>query len=242
MRNGTERTVSAQHHAYRFIRDRILSGELPGGALVNASTIATEIGISRIPVREALRELDAEGLVQIRPNRSAVVTQLTPAEVRELFEMRAVLESLAARTALETLDEDGRDELEMRRRQMDRARNDAKLWTVRHHAFHDFLCAQSGRPRLVAEIARLREAVQPYLLVYIRVYGTTEMAGFEHGTLLSALNSGNPSLVELAMRDHIMSAADGVIRFLQQRADGLPKEPSGRRRRRGGPDLEATAP
>lgn len=224
--NSDERTISAQQHAYRYIRERILSGSLPGGALVNASTIAKEIGVSRIPVREALRELDAEGLIQIRLNRSAVVTQLTPSEVRELFEMRAVLEALATRIALEHLDDDHRDELEMRRRQMDRARDDVKLWTVRHQAFHDFLCGQSQRPRLVAEITHLREAVQPYLLLYIGVYGTTEMPGFEHETLLSAIDSGNPGLVEIAVRNHIMSAAEGVITFLEQRMRNSPETAS----------------
>jgi DNA-binding GntR family transcriptional regulator len=81
--------ATAQHETYRYLRDRILDAELPAEALINPAEIAEHLGISRMPVREALRQLDAEGLVSMRPNRRAVVTRLSVAEVEDLFEMRA---------------------------------------------------------------------------------------------------------------------------------------------------------
>lgn len=83
---------SAQQLAYIHLQDRIVSGALPGGTRLKPEPIAQQLGISRMPVREAIRQLNAEGYVTIMPNRGAVVTNRTPEDVIELFEMRAVLE------------------------------------------------------------------------------------------------------------------------------------------------------
>lgn len=206
---------TTQQQAYHHLRERILAGVYVGGERVNPRKIAEELAISRMPVREALRQLDSEGLVTIRPNRGAIVTILTPAEVQELFEMRAVLEALAVRLALPNLTGESLDDLEHLRRRMDRARDERKLWLQRHREFHDFLCRQSGRPRLRSEIARMCAAVQPYLLMYISVHHFPEMEGYEHEAIIDALRSRNSSLVEICMRDHVMSAARGVIEFLE---------------------------
>ncbi len=96
---------TAQEEAYFYLRESILSGSLPGGTRLDISQIATHLGMSRMPVREALRQIASEGLVVIRPNRGVVVTQLTPEDVLEIFEMRAVLEGLAAHLARPRLDE-----------------------------------------------------------------------------------------------------------------------------------------
>ncbi|MBL0421903.1 GntR family transcriptional regulator [Ramlibacter sp. AW1] len=209
--------TQAYWQAYGHIRNKILSGEFAGGERINPADIGDELGISRMPAREALRQLDAEGLVTIRPNRGAVVTELTPAEVSELFEMRAVLEALAARLALPHLTADDLVELETLRQRMDRARGDVKLWIQRHNEFHDFIVAHASRPRLAGDIRRMRDALQPHLLLYIDVYKATEMSGFEHETMMDAIRSKNAQLLELCVRDHVMSAGDGVIAFLEQR-------------------------
>ena len=209
--------ATAQRQAYDFIRGEILCGAYPGGTRVNPLTIAGRLGISRMPVREAIRQLDAEGLVTIRPNRGAVVTVLTPKEIEELFEMRAVLEALAARLALPRLAGEGLEELELLRQRMDRARGDPKTWIVRHNAFHNYLCSQSDRPRLTAEIDRFRTAVQPYLLMSISVYKSTEMPHFEHQAILDAIRAGHAARLESCTRDHVLSAGRGVVAFLEQR-------------------------
>jgi DNA-binding GntR family transcriptional regulator len=212
---------SAQRKAYEFIREQILSGDYEGGDHLNPLTIAERLGISRMPVREAIRQLDTEGLVTIRPNRGAIVTILTAAEVNEIFEMRAVLEALAARLALPQLRGEVLEELEIFCQRMDRVRNDPKIWIERHNKFHNYLCRQSGRPRLTMEIDRLRTAAQPYLLMYISVYHLTEMPSFEHQTILDAIRSGNTTLLEVCVRDHVMSAGYGVIEHLKRRDESI---------------------
>lgn len=207
---------TTQQQAYRHLREKILAGIYVGGDRVNPATVAGELGVSRMPVREALRQLDAEGLVTIRPNRGAIVTILTPADIRELFEMRAVLEALAAGLAMPNVTDEVLDDLDHLRQRMDRARGEPKLWLERHNEFHDFLCGQSRRPRLKAEIARMRAAVQPYLQMYISLHHAPEMKGYEHQAILDAIRSGDQSVVEVCMRDHVLNAARGVIEFLEK--------------------------
>jgi len=202
---------------YWHLRNQILQGELVGGDRINPAVIGDQLGTSRMPVREALRQLDAEGLVTIRPNRGAIVTTLTAAEVCELFEIRAALEALAARCALSHLTEENLFDLDSIRQRMDRARGQAKLWVERHNEFHDFIVNLSQRPRLNADIKRIRNAIQPHLLLYIDVYKSTEIPGYEHTIVLDAIRSKNAQLLELCIRDHVMSAANGVMTFLEQR-------------------------
>jgi DNA-binding GntR family transcriptional regulator len=209
--------VTTQQQAYWYLREHILNGRYEGGERVNPAKVADELGISRMPVREAIRQLDAEGLVTIRPNRGAIVTILTPTDIEELFEMRAVLEALAIRLAMPQLVGEALDDLVHLRDRMERVRGETKQWLQRHHAFHDHICQLSNRPRLTAEIARLRAAVQPYLQVYISVHHVPEMEGYEHDTLIDAIRSRNPSVAEVCMRDHILRAARGVIDFLDSR-------------------------
>lgn len=202
---------------YWHLRNQILQGELVGGDRINPAVIGDQLGTSRMPVREALRQLDAEGLVTIRPNRGAIVTTLTAAEVCELFEIRAALEALAARCALSHLTDENLFDLDLIRQRMDRARGQAKLWVERHNEFHDFIVNLSQRPRLNADIKRIRNAIQPHLLLYIDVYKSTEIPGYEHTIVLDAIRSKNAQLLELCIRDHVMSAANGVMAFLEQR-------------------------
>ena len=224
---------TTQQLACQFLRTRILSGHYSGGDRINPARVAEALGISRMPVREALRQLDAEGLVTIRPNRGAIVTVLTAADVRELFEIRAALEGMAGRLAAPHLSEDVLDDLEYRRIRMDRVRGDSREWLLRHDQFHDFLCRQARRPRLAAEIARHRAAVQPYLAMYISRHGSPEMQGYGHEAVIDALRSGSASRTERCLRDHIMRAARGVIDFLEciERQPGSPQE--GLERERG---------
>ena len=216
MRPGQRFPGTAQQLACQFLRTRILSGLYVGGDRINPTRIAEELGISRMPVREALRQLDAEGLVTIRPNRGAIVTVLTAVDVRELFEIRAALEGMAGRLAAPYLTEDVLDDLEYRRVRMDRVRDDAREWLSRHDQFHDFLCRQARRPRLAGEIARNRTAVQPYLAMYISRNQSPEMEGYGHETVIDALRSRSASRIESCLRDHIMRAARGVIAFLER--------------------------
>jgi DNA-binding GntR family transcriptional regulator len=224
------RHPTAQDAVYDHLKRRILSGELAGGLRLNPVEIGTQLGVSRTPVREALHRLDIEGLVNITPNRGVVVTTLTLDDVRELFKIRTALEMLAAAEATRHLHADALDEFELLLRRMERAQGDPKQWVVRHEAFHDRIYQFARMPRLGAEIRRLREAIHPYLRLYIDVYHHTEMPGYEHRGLLAAIARRDPERAAQAVREHIEYAAGGVLAFLESRQRATHADGAGSRR------------
>jgi DNA-binding GntR family transcriptional regulator len=195
---------SAFAEAYRYLQERIRDGRLKSGARIKADEIAQQLGLSRMPVREAIRQLDSEGLVTIRPNRGAVVTTLDPEDVLELFQMRSVLEGLAVRRAVERFDDDAFDELELRFNRLERARGDLDQWIQKHNDFHDVICVRSGGQRLFAQVQRLRTAIEPYLRI-ILVQSEMERAIAEHRELIEIIRRRDPEAAEAVMRDHILS-------------------------------------
>ena len=213
--------VTAQHEVYRHLREQILSGALSAGTRLNPVDIGASLGVSRMPVREALRQLDSEGLVTIRPNRGVVVMSLSPKEIEEIFLIRTALEILAVRQAMPNINARTLDELGRRRRMMDEAEGDARLWVRRHDEFHDALCGLSGMPRLIAEIRRSRALLNAYMSRYYREANLTpEMDGHGHDAIIDALRTRNLTLIEACLRDHIMTAAQAVIQFTQAQALG----------------------
>lgn len=213
---------SAQNLAYTLIRDRIRSGRLAGGARVIAEDIAAELALSRMPVREAIRQLDSEGLVTIRPNRGAVVVELNAQELVELFQMRAVLEGLAAREAVRRLDEDAEDQLFLALRRLRRAARAVDGFIGQHNALHAFICGLGtvggASGRLATETERLRAAVEPYLRLYFTHHGGAETTAAEHEELVEALLSRDPERAEAAMRRHVLSTATDLAALLSRPA------------------------
>lgn len=208
-------SLTAQQLAYIHLQDQIISGALPGGSRLKPEALAQNLGISRMPVREAIRQLNAEGYITIRPNRGAIVTSRTPEQVLELFEMRAVLEGLAARVAAVAGDRHAVDDLEPFLVRLRRVRHDHFAWVERHDEFHDHVCELSGRERLCTEIRRLRLAVRPYLRLFLRANKEPEIAGHEHERILEAIRSGNGKRAETVMRSHVMANAHGIADCLR---------------------------
>jgi DNA-binding GntR family transcriptional regulator len=218
MSDDTNSGSTAQLKAYTYIRTRILDGRLPGGFDLNPADVALALGCSRIPVREAIRQLEGQGLVSIKANRRPVVTVLSGPEIRELFEMRALLESFAARQGVVNMAPEKIAVLDALRVDMDNKRHETHAWMEAHGRFHEYLVNQAERPRLSAECARMRQAVQPYSLMYIEVYKSPDLPDYEHETIVDAIRSGNANLVEMVVRNHVMGAGQALIDWFQVRA------------------------
>lgn len=211
--------ATAQQEAYSHLRDRILNGDLPGNTRLIPAEIAASLGISRMPVREALRQLAAEGFVSMKPNRAAFVKSLSAIEVDELFEIRTALEVMAVRYVVPNMTASVLAELVALKEGMNRVAHDPTEWIKRHDDFHQAICRTGNRPRLTQEIARIRQAIQPYLMMYLRVFNTVEMPGLEHDQLLEALASGDVAFAERAMHDHVANPAVGLCKFLREREE-----------------------
>ncbi len=210
--------LTTQQLACTYLREQILSGNFGVGMRLKTEELADTLGISRMPIRDALQQLHSEGLVEIRPNRGAIVIRLSANEILELFEIRATLEGLAARHACENFDANDLSKLEQMRDEMHRSTDNLGLWLKLHDEFHDFICLRSNRPRLFRQIRTARQAVTPYVRMYISVYHRMEMPRAEHDLLVSIARRRNPELFEATMRDHVLSAGNGVSSFLNQHA------------------------
>lgn len=209
--------VTAEEEAYNYILERIRRGEYEPGDRLKAEDIASGLGMSRMPIREALRRLSAEGLLVMRPNRGATVRALTLDDIREIFEMRSVLEGLALRLAVPRVNDRALETLEELLERMERSRHrDDGEWLTHHRRFHETACRLSGRPRLVREVSSLHTAIEPYIRVWFinsdKPIGAN--AQREHEQILDALRGGDPQKAERVMQHHILTTAPDLARFL----------------------------
>jgi DNA-binding GntR family transcriptional regulator len=206
--------ATAEQQAYVYIQDQIVSGALPGGSRLRPEEISQVLGVSRMPVREAIRQLGAEGYVMLRPNRGALVTTRTPTQVVELFEIRSALEGLAMRLAVAHVTSDAIEDLKLELVRLRRLESNRVAWVDQHDVFHDMLCQLSQRPLLCSEIRRLRLAIKPYLRLFMKNSANPEIRGHEHEFILCALQSGDLQRAEAVMCEHVMANAVAVANCL----------------------------
>ncbi|TAK84437.1 MAG: FCD domain-containing protein [Betaproteobacteria bacterium] len=212
---------TAERAAYDYLREQILSGGFAGGQPIVQQEIANHLGLSRIPVRDALKHLSAEGLVSIESNRRVIVTKMTLNDVREIFLMRGALEGVAARAAVTNLSPTTLERLSMLVDRMESCESNTSEWLRIHEEFHSLICIQSRMPRLQSEIQRLSAALEPYLRVFLVTHGMAELRESKHRSLVSALKKRDPELAELTLRDHIERAFNEIWTLIN-RAKTLP--------------------
>src|SRR5437868_8619898 len=132
------------------LREQIIRGEIPEGAQLRQDAIASQYHVSRIPVREALRQLDAEGLIVIVPNRGAVVPALSPDDVEELFSIRALLEPEVLKLSIPHLTDEDFDAADaILQKYVSELRRDdhVSAWGRLNWQFHETLYARANQPR-----------------------------------------------------------------------------------------------
>lgn len=203
------RTVSAVEALAAALRDRILGGELPGGARLPEAELCATYGVARHTVRSALRALEAEGLVRIEAHRGARVAALDRAEMRGLYELRTALEVEAARLALER--HDGRLPAGVHaavRRLGAACRRRRPDWTQilqAHDPVHTAIVEAAQSPRLAAAHAALAAEIRLFL-IGIRPDWPPERMARDHEALVAGLESSGPE----ALREHLRESAEAL--------------------------------
>ncbi len=207
---------TAEEEAYRHVLKGIRTGRFRPGTRLIPEDIANEIGMSRMPVREAFRRLSTEGLVLIRPNRGCVVAGLTTDEIYEVFEIRSVLEGLAVRLATPRFDADAFSELDRLLARMQTNGEGGDDWVTRHRQFHEYLCSYSQRPKLIRQIARLHVTIEPYLRIWLHHAEKPLSADEEHRVIIRTLEAGDPIAAEATIEKHILETAPALAAFVAQ--------------------------
>lgn len=213
--NYDRQPVTAEEEAYSYLLDAICKGQYRTGDRLIAEDIANDIGMSRMPVREAFRRLAAEGLVTLRPNRGAIVSGLNIEEMREVFEMRSTLEGLAIRLAVPKLGERQLARLERLLDEMDDYRDDSAEWVSRHRVFHEYLCSLAERPRLLRQINALYSVIEPHMRLWLQHVDKPMSAREEHAVILDALRSGDAREAERVLCEHIEGTVPSLLKFLE---------------------------
>lgn len=194
------------------LRHDIVSGALPAGAALGQEPLAARFGVSRMPVREALRLLVAEGFVTLEPNKSARVAPMSAADVAEIFDMRIAAECLALRCALPELTN---AQLAQAAALQD-ATEAAPLseFGALNAAFHQTLYAPCNRPRLLGHIETLARAADRYLRIAAGALDHRGPSDREHRRLLEACRARDEADAAAVLSAHISRARDELVDFL----------------------------
>lgn len=206
----------------RHLRAEIQRGELAPGTRLRQSAVAARFGVSTTPVREAFALLQAQGLVRIDPHRGAIVFRPTAEDVTESYEIREVLEILAASLALPNLTDQDIRELQEIIDVMRKTENDNR-WLELNGVFHLRLSEASGSSRLCNMIADLRDASSAYVHVYIAQPGARQQGDDEHQAIVDACRARDLKRVRKAVRTHLRHTVEGVVRVFDESADMQPK-------------------
>lgn len=198
---------SAVNRVTAEIRRGVLNGSLPAGAKFSIADLSTELGVSHIPVREALRRLEAQGLVTLRPGRSAMVNPLEREELRSIYRLRKLVESdLGARACPHLTSEDLATAEELLREYVQSGRDAEEMWEL-HKQFHLALL----RPALTEWDTRILDQLWHASDRYTRVVYATDNLDVEelrrreiaHRILVDAARTGSPSELRQAITEHL---------------------------------------
>ena len=207
---------------FESLREAIINGHLKPGERLMEIQLADEMGVSRTPVREAIRKLELEGFVVMIPRKGAYVAGISLKDIADVFEIRAALESLAAALAAERITE---DELEALERSLVKVAecteaNDLDSLITVDTDFHDILYKASRNDRLVQIVSNLREQIQRFRMSSLSHPGRMKDALEEHRKLVEALSERNVELARTLAREHIENAENSMLDVIRTKEDG----------------------
>jgi DNA-binding GntR family transcriptional regulator len=204
------------------LREEIIRGHIPEGAQLRQDAIALQYRVSRIPVREALRQLDAEGLVSIVPNRGAVVPVLSPTDIEELFTIRALLEPEILKHSIPRLTEADFSEADAILKKYEeelRQEEHVSTWGRLNWQFHSVLYSRAERPYSMSIIRNVNNSGERYTRLQLYLTHGVTRANAEHHQILDLCRSRDVVAACKLLRQHIQFAGQSLKQVLQERRD-----------------------
>lgn len=202
------------------IREKILSGEITAGQPLRQAALAEELNVSRIPVREALLQLEAEGLVSFEPHKGATATELNVEQVDELFELRAMLESDLLAASIPNLTDETLAEASVLLERLDKAlgkENAANTWSELNSDYHNCLYSAAGRPQTQDLVNTLNKNADRYIRMHLLWAGGISKAESEHNDILSLCKKRDVEGAVARLKQHILGSRDEIKAFLLAR-------------------------
>src|SRR5579871_607258 len=202
------------------LRDQIINGTIPEGAQLRQDAIAGQFKVSRIPVREALRQLDAEGLIRILPHRGAIVPALSPGDIEELFTIRALLEPELLKASIPHLTEEDfrRAEATLQKYADELRREDhISTWGRLNWEFHATLYSRADRPHITSIVNNVNNNGERYARLQLYLTHGMSRANKEHRELLKLCKQRDVSSACKLLVGHIQYAGQSLKQALEQR-------------------------
>jgi len=198
---------------FNTLRQAIIKGELKPGEKLLEIALADQLGVSRTPVREAIRKLELEGLVVMVPRKGATVAGITKKHLMDVLEIRRALEELAIELACERISAEKLAELKAIEKCIKDAKDSDDSFELSDldEKFHEIIYSGTNNPRLIQMLANLREQMYRYRLEYIRALDKRQKLVSEHNRIVKALETKNPEMGRKAIRDHINSQEKAIL-------------------------------
>jgi GntR family transcriptional regulator, rspAB operon transcriptional repressor len=219
MSEGTARRDNVEQ-VYRRVREAILEGEIPPGSVMSQVALADELGVSRTPLREALRMLQSEGLVDAQANRRVTVKPISATDLEELVVMRVALETEAIRLSVNRLSPEAIAALEGRLAEMAHfaQAKDYERWTTPHSQFHRGLTAAAGE-RVNAMLTQLSDHFERYRRMHITRSPKAWLTK-GHREILDACKAGDRDRSARLLAEHLSATAFDVMELLEPGYEG----------------------
>lgn len=199
------------------IREKILCGEIKAGQPLRQAALADELNVSRIPVREALLQLEAEGLVSFEAHKGATATELNIEQVDELFELRAMLEAELLKASIPNLTDSDFLEAKIILAELDNTlgkENAANKWSELNSRYHNCLYSGANRPQTKDLVNTLTKNADRYIRMHLLWAGGISKAESEHNDLLCLCQAGELEKASELLKQHILGVRDEIKQFL----------------------------
>jgi len=195
------------------LRDAIIQGRLEPGERLMETQLAEELGVSRTPVREAMRRLEQEGFIVMVPHKGAYVAGITLRDIADVFEVRAALDSLAAGLAAQRITEDELEELEkaLVRLSEDTIAGNVEKIVKSDEAFHEIIYRASRNERLLQIIINLQEQIHRFRTTSLSRPGRAKITIEEHRKIVEAISEHNVALSQTLAMEHTESAEQNLL-------------------------------
>ena len=202
---------------FQTMRQAILKGELQPGERLMEIKLAERLGVSRTPIREAIRKLELEGLVVMIPRKGAAVANITEKDTKDVLEVRRTLEMFAVEVACDRITSEQLEHLKKAAKEFEAAKGSMDLIRIAETdmKFHEIIYEATHNERLVQMLNNLRENMYRYRIEYLKDLNYYDSLVREHQEILDAVETGEKSRARVCMRDHIDNQQLAVISRLK---------------------------
>lgn len=209
---SSRRPITTQQFVLEELRRAILSGDLRPGEPIRQDALAERFGVSRVPLREALKILEGEGQVVYRPRRGYIVAELSLDDLLEVYRIREILEAEAARRAMEKITDDDLDRLADAERDVERAGRDGDVLAMSeaNRRFHFALIEAAGMPRLIRLLRLLWDATDAYRSVYYGSEMNRRRVEREHRDIVLAARARDTERLIRLIDEHRAAAVEAL--------------------------------